>query len=114
MNDIWALPSGEWVIYTDEDDIIKDLLTLSDLKVVTSYHGIIKKHRAMQFKFPNREDLLMYICHAARFNYSKVLKIYKHPGTGYNDFFPDAVQQPTLFVEVNPRRKKDGKKSRKL
>lgn len=109
MNDIWALPTGEWVVYTDEDDLIKDFLTLTDLKVVTSYHGLLRKYRAMQFKFPNREDLLKYICCRSRFNYSHVIKLYRRPGNGYNYFFPEAVHQPSLFVDEGPRRKKSRK-----
>jgi hypothetical protein len=106
LNDIWALPTGEWVVYTDEDDVIKDYLTLADLKVVTSYHGMLKKYRALQFKFPNREDLLKYICCRSRFNYSHVKRLFHRPGNGYNDFFPEAVHQPSLFVEEKPRRKR--------
>ena len=112
LNDIWALPSGEWVVYTDEKDVIKDFRTLTDLQVVTSYHGLLKKHMAMQYKFPNREDILRYICSRARFNYSHMLRLGKHPGTGYNDFFGEAAHQPPLFNEETPRRKREGRKSR--
>ncbi|MFZ5631268.1 MAG: hypothetical protein ACOY40_00305 [Bacillota bacterium] len=106
MNDIWALPSGEWVVYSDEENIIRDFLSLADLEMVTSYHGIIKKHRAMQFKFPNNEDLLRYICFVAGFDYSQAVRLLRRPGTSYNHRFSGSTHQPPLFVEVSPRRKK--------
>lgn len=105
MNDIWALPTGEWVVYSDQDEVIRDFISLADLKVVTSYHGLFKKHRAVQFRFANEEDILRYVCFVAGFNYSQVLRLIRRPGTGYNQTFGGAVHQPPLLVEVSPRRK---------
>lgn len=106
MNDIWALPSGEWVVYSDVQDVIRDFLSLADLEVVTSYHGMFKKHSAVQFKFPGQEDLLRYVCFKAGFNYVQAVKLLKCPGTAYSQLFGGSIHQPPLFVEVNPRRKK--------
>lgn len=113
MNDLWALPSGEWVIYSDEEDIIKDLKTLSDLEVVTSYHGMLKRYRAFQFKFPNKDDLLKYICFISGFNHSWAVKLKKRPGTGYNALFGKITHQPPLFMDINPPRRKKGTRSRR-
>lgn len=110
MNDIWALPSGEWIVYSDEAAIIRDLQTLAELEVVTSYHGIFKKHRAVQFRFQGGEDLLKYVCFVSGFNHSQVLRLLKHPGTRYNDMFVGSVHQYSLFNEAaEPRRKKKKK-----
>lgn len=106
MNDIWALPSGEWVLYSDEKSIIRDFLSLADMEVVTSYHGMIRKHSAMQFKFPNQEDILRYVCFMSGFNYSLVVRLQKNPGTSYKHAFAGREHQPPLLVEVEPRRKK--------
>ena len=112
MNDIWALPTGEWVVYSDEKNIIKEYLTLSDLKVITSYHGLFKKRRAVQFKFPNREDILRYICFVSGFNYGQAVKLLKRPGSNYNDLFGQSAHQPPLFTDITPRRKGRGGRTR--
>lgn len=109
MNDIWALPSAEWVVYSDEKGIIKDFQSLADMEVVTSYHGLIRKHSAMQFKFPGQEELLRYVCFICGFNYSRAVRLLKNPGTRYNRAFAGSVHQPPLFVEAEPRRKKKRK-----
>lgn len=106
MNDIWALPSGEWVVYSDEKDIIRDFLSLADMEVVTSYHGIIKKHSAMQFKFQNQKELLRYVCFMTGFSYGLTVRLLKTPGTSYKHAYAGIVYQPSLLVEVEPRRKK--------
>ncbi|MCL6610176.1 MAG: hypothetical protein K6T66_01405 [Peptococcaceae bacterium] len=106
MNDIWALPSGEWVVYSDEEAVIRDFLSLADLEVVTSYHGMFKKHRAVQFKFAGREELLRYVCFMAGFDYGQAVKLLKRPGISYNRLFGDSAHQPPLFIETEPRRKK--------
>jgi len=112
MNDIWALPTGEWVVYSDEENIIKEYLTLADLKVITSYHGLFKKRRAVQFKFPNREDILRYICFVSGFNYGQAVKLLKRPGSNYNDLFGQSAHQPPLFIDMHPRRKGRGSRTR--
>ncbi|MFZ5595974.1 MAG: hypothetical protein ACOY31_03045 [Bacillota bacterium] len=108
MNDIWTLPSGEWIVYSDEEKIIKDFKSLADLVVVTSYHGIIKRHRAVQFKFPDREDILRYVCHMAGFEYRRVVSLLKHPGISYSRLFGEVVYQPPLFAASDPGRKGKG------
>lgn len=106
MNDIWALPSGEWIIYSDENGVIRDFMTLADLEVVTSYHGIMSRHRAVQFKFRGGEDLLRYVCVMSGLDYVSVGKLAKTPGVRYNDVFGDSIHQTPLFVATSPRRKK--------
>ncbi|MCL6479540.1 MAG: hypothetical protein K6T65_14235 [Peptococcaceae bacterium] len=106
MNDIWALPSGEWVIYSDEENVIRDFMSLADLEIVTAYHGVLKKHRAMQFKFADNDHLLRYVCFVAGFEYSRAARLLRRPGTSYNHSFSGSTYQPPLFVEVYPRRKK--------
>ncbi len=110
MNDIWVLPSGEWVVYTDEKDIIQDFKSLAGLEVVTTYHGLFRRHSAAQFKFINKDNLLRYICFKARFDYKRVLSMRKYPGVGYNKRFGTEIQQPSLLVEVEPQRGKSSKK----
>lgn len=112
MNDLWALPSGEWVVYSDEEAVIKDFKTLADLEIITSYHGMLSRRRALQFKFPNREDLLRYICFVSGFSYSRALRLQKHPGSGYHSLFGKDAHQPPLFVEVTPPRRKKSSRSR--
>ena len=109
MNDIWVLPSGEWIVYSDEEDVIKDFSSLTDLQIVTSYHGLFKKHRAMQFRFINQPDLLHYICFKAGFNYNKTIKLTRTPGSRYNSVYSNSVTQPPLLIEFIPNRKKDAK-----
>lgn len=94
------------MVYSDVQDVIRDFLSLADLEVVTSYHGMFKKHSAVQFKFPGQEDLLRYVCFKAGFNYVQAVKLLKCPGTAYSQLFGGSIHQPPLFVEVNPRRKK--------
>lgn len=113
MNDIWILPSGEWIIYSDEQDIIKDFKSLANLEVVTTYHGLFTRHRASQFKFIDQDNLLRYICFKARFDYERVLSMQKCPGVGYNQKFGREIQQPSLLVEVEPKRVKSSKTHKK-
>ncbi len=112
MNDIWILPSGEWVVYSDEADIIKDFTSLADLEMVTTYHGIFKKHQAAQFKFIDNSELLKYVCYKAGFAYQQVMTMKKAPGTRYSHQFNLHTEQPCLLVEVEPVRKKNRKKRR--
>ncbi|NTW05193.1 MAG: hypothetical protein HGA27_03630 [Peptococcaceae bacterium] len=106
MNDIWILPSGKWIVYSDEEDVIKDFKSLKELEIITSYHGVFKKHRAFQFSFGNNNELLRYICYKARFNYQDALKMKSSPGISYNSKFEIETQQPSLLVEVEPIRRK--------
>ncbi|MFZ5652301.1 MAG: hypothetical protein ACOY4I_15825 [Bacillota bacterium] len=106
MNDLWALPSGEWVVYSDEEDVIKDLKTLADLEIITLYHGMLSRHRAVQFRFPDNDVLLRYVCFVSGFNYSRAVRLQKRPGVGYRNLFGRDAHQPPLFVEVSPPRRK--------
>ncbi|MFZ5646602.1 MAG: hypothetical protein ACOY30_03170 [Bacillota bacterium] len=112
MNDLWALPSGDWVVYSDEEGVIKDFKTLADLEVITSYHGMLTRHRAMQFKFPGNDDLLRYICFMTGINYNRAVKLQKRPGTSYQNLFGKEVHQQPLFVDVSPPRRKGGARPR--
>lgn len=106
MNDIWVLPSGEWIVYSDEEHIIRDFKSLSGLQVVTSYHGVIKRHRAVQYRFVHNEELLRYVCCKAGFDYGQVVKLLKRPGDSYNLVYSGRTHQPNLLVEVEPPRRK--------
>jgi len=106
LNDIWALPTGEWVVYTDDRELIRDFQSLADLELVASYHGMFHRHRAVQFRFPQLEDVLQYVCYKAGFSLSRTLKLNKQPGASYKQLFGDVMHQPPLFIEAEPRRKK--------
>lgn len=106
MNDIWVLPSGEWIVYSDDEQVIKDFKSLAGLQVIASYHGVIKRRRAVQFRFAYNEDLLRYICYKAGFDYSQVIKLSKRPGDSYNLVYSGRSHQPNLLVDVDPPRKK--------
>ena len=107
MNDLWKLPGDQWVVYTSNVELLKEFSSMRTLKLMATYSGVIKRHRAKQFIFPHNEELLKYICELTGINYDNVFLLRKKPGVSYRQLFPEELYQPHLFVVKNYESKKN-------